>query len=665
MEEEIKWLISNNGALVLEFLNSSAEEPINPVEVVRWIRYYLRGVQVPTNWKLTLPLADIAYEQTTIVYCQVHGDETLDSPVDFAFTKEPQTLCHLLFVCEYENNYAVIGSLLSSTFFSLLDSGAFVSYNDIMKRETAQLFDGIAAFEDVDYYFVFDKIHEESPPLIDELCKALFTKFCKIAHQRGFPSIPQVLQPYVFQYMLFAMSASDILADAFISYEKKKFEKRLIALRHNPYLQFELCRKWLRIDWRPTRLTEFSTSQSEELAEGSEIAVLHACTRSHFPSALANPSHCVPVRLHYFMPAHPNLKCVICSQIGCVARPPMQDGHVLMPLQLLPFAAIEALGILMRKWIQTTRRDYHTHDALTLWVQDASHKDWKLWTSDVEHSEEEVNEWGTILLRKITHNPKDPVVPEGVRTHVRNALTTRDNFVLLFDRDPLILERVIIGKIWASQCGLLPDFPVLKPAEKSKGSPKPLEKYDAYEPGVILDKEAYSNILTHEQLLAYTSVYWPPCMHRLIEVAVGKKHLRYEKRLILGRFLLSSHLHYTMEEARRFWSIVWSASDIYKKSYESVEAFWGGEYGVCFENFIHDPYEKKLWPYCKTMAKLDLCAFIDDVEADIEDIFGKAQERCTRELLAHRRMKLQKKPNSGVWKLYFPAAFTRNLHTFN
>jgi hypothetical protein len=664
MGDDRRSLICNNGSLVLEFLNSPIEEEIKASELIRWIDFYLRDVVLPTTWKLSKSIAEIAYEQTTVIFCEVHGDETYDSPVDYTFADEMQTLNHLIFVCEFDGNFAVMGSLLSSTFFDLLDSGAFLTYDDIMKRETARLFRGIEALDKVDYFYIFDKIHDQSPPLVDEICEAIFSKFCKVVGQHGSPVIIEELQPYVFQYMLFAMSASDILADAFIAYERKRLEKRLLALRHNPFLQFELCRKWLRIDWRATRLLEVTTSHSTSIRRDTEASILHLSTRLHFPPELGNPSHYVPVRLQHFMGAHPFLKCTVCFQNECTARPPLRDGRILMPLQFLPFAAVEILGTMMRKWIQTTRREYHTHDALTLWIQEKGHKQWKLWTAEFKHSEFEIEKWSHRLLKKLTFNANDPVVPANVRNYVRSTLETRDNFVLLSDRDPLILERVIVGKIWASQCGLIPFFPVLK--EESKVPQKIVKKHEPMIGDlVVYDQGKYSDILTHEAFLQYTSVYWPPCMHHVVEVAVGKKHMKYRQRLLVGRFILSTHLPYTIEEARRFWEIIWMASDVYKECYDSVEKFWCGEYGICFENFIREPYKKKLWPYCKTMAKLNLCPYIDDITEDIEDLLGNAQERCTRELLAHRRQKLQKKPNSSTWKLYFPAAFSKNLHTFN
>jgi hypothetical protein len=673
VEVEHKWLLCNEGALVLEFLDWPVGEAVNERELTRWIAYQLGEVRRPSGWKFSIPLERMVLEQTTVVYCTVRGDERLDSPIDFTFlegggmSERPQTLRHLVFVTVFEGRYAVMGAMMAASFFEIVENDSFVTYADIMVRETPRMLDGLELFDEVDYFFVFDKIHERSPPLIQATCDALLYKFYHMMKEAKVPEVDADLQPYVFQYMLFAASATDALADTFIAYERGRFEKRLLRLAHNPYLQLELCRKWLRIDWRPVRVADLATSHSEPMRKETELDDLHMTSRSHFPSALSNPSHYVPVRLHHYMGAHVHLKCTVCQAKECIARPPFHEGSVLLPLQFLPFAGVEALGMAMRKWIQATRREYHTYDALTVWMQTQAVENWRPWTRDFVHSEVEVFGWAREMTKTLTLNPLDKTSTDGVKEHVRDALQTRDNFSLLFDRDPIILEKVIVGKIWAAQCGLLQDFPAVE-VKTGRRKAHPRREYDP-RPGVntlpILDRGAYSEIMTYEELLLYTAVYWPPCMHRMISEAVGRAHLRHKPRLMLGRFLLSYHSPYVAADAKRIWELIWTATDVYKANYPTSASFWKGQYGLCFTDFMKSPFEEqRLWPYCRSMAAKDLCPFASEEMKDIEDLNERLQTKCTQGPLAERREKLKKRPNRGGWRLYSPVSFLKNLHTY-
>jgi len=660
-----------DNAVRIDRLGAGREMELPPARLLEWAEKRLIGIQLPTRWKLRKSLAQILVEQTTLVNCEFMGDEELRDPVCCKFSEETNAMAparvypHVLFITIWNNERVVLGSLTSRTFYDRLNTRGFVSFGDLAERETTKLFDALYLFDEIDYFFLFDK-EADTMPSQRELGEALIEKHCHVQCNVFPTEAPSELAPYAFQYALFAASASDRLSVQLIEYEVEWFRRRLALLELNPYLQFECIRKWLRVDWRAKRHDIYTHSNYPFLTEfATDIPAYHFAA-AHLPEHIAYPTHIVPVNARYAGWAFPGNVCPFCptAETNCL-RPPIEEGTVHLPISTIWLPALSMLRMKMREWIQKCRSEYATYDAIRIWTN----------TPPGENIEKAVIEWTLQYANIEKFNPhRDAVMYSSVQDYVRRTVTIRNDFRLVTDRDFVILNDVIIPSIWRPLLEEQPDE-YAAPWNDSKNhhplwfSKRPKNHTRSTEPGRSELREVNEQFDTHAELVDYASRHWAPCWQAFIASCTGKEHPKHQKRILYARFLMNTRIGYTQATIRNFWFLAFEATDVFQKSLGgSPERFSKSKWGRALDYLLKKPFENSYWPSCRDMIDYDYCAFGSfggsKAAVDIEEIVRDNQTQCTNQALAKLRNTLNLRSNRVSYRLFDPTEWTVNIDRY-
>jgi len=657
-----------NGLVKIDQLNAPAQLALSLHSVKAWCVKQVAHLKPPASWNFQKSLADILFEQTSIVYCDFNGEEQRHSPVRCRFSEERVSAAparvypHVLLVAVYNGERVVLGSLTSRTFYAHLESN-YLAFEHLAVRETTQLFDALYLFDELDYYFLFDKVLV--PPPQQVLGEALAEKHCLIQCWAFPDEAASELAPYAFQYELFAASPSDRLSQQFIDYEAERLQRRLDALQLNPLLQLEYIRKWLRVDWRAEQHDHYTHSNYPVLSDEVPNYAAYNFAALHLPSRVAFPSHIVPVEARYAGWAFPGRPCVFCEDAttACL-RPPIEEGTTRLPIGCIAMPALALLRLQMRQWLQRCRAQYSTYDALRLWTA----------VPLGAPMDETVERWTMEFLRDVKHDTMhDRLMIKGVRDYIRQSLSARQDFRLLTDRDFVLLQDVIIPSIWRPLLDEIPDdfaAPWGRPVEQHPlWNPKQPRRRDIQDGGRAPVQELNLHFETHAELVLYSERHWAPCMQAMIRQCVGPVHLKHIKRRAYARFLMNVRIGYTEATIRNFWFLAFAETDVFREMlHGDMTQFKRSKYGRCIDGFLKKPFDNPYWPTCLDMATDGYCPFTDlsetRVPRDIEELVTAGQHTCTQGPLAQVREQMKVRANRGAYRLHDPAEWSVNVYRY-
>lgn len=691
MDEEGEIVFGCDGQIVFDLLQSTRDTKLQKQEIKQWISRELNAVTENEEWRFERSPVDIVFEMTTIVYCEYHTQDVLDSPLDFMFFENGKrtTNCkvrpHVLFVALHEDGrYMVMGSMISRTFYAK-NENPYISYLDIRNRETCALFQNISVFNEIDYFVpVFVP---ETPLHVQVVEEMLLKKYYQLTNQYMEFERNNTYAPVIFQYMCFITSPSDSFAEEFIQHEIDQFKQKILSLKHNPFLQYEFIKKWLKVDWRIECVPEFEFSSYPEIDKEHPNLQFFDCTKSHSSLEFAYPSHYIKVPGMYAPWAMPGNTCPLTHTTQGYCVPPIiHQGEAMIPLHFLVHSALDRLRVYMRELILHYRKTFSTYNAFTLWNVDTTGMQMKRIVERLVRSDFLGLETKSMFDKKQKKQRKPPqhkddgyneYSKKNMEEYYTLSFDKKEGFKMFSSKDKLILLRTIIGKIWADR--ISPGDYYSISYKKTIEDWKPLHEHPLLQDkdpdskfGLIPKSRVIQTTKTRKaretddrevviyqdrsEFLTWAAIYWPPCIYNLVDSCMGKKHLKHMERMIVMRFLLSKYNGYKEKEVENFWLMFWISTNEYTTEHD----FWKGEYGRYLIHARDHPLDN--FPYCNHIIKEDLCPHPCSKKlTDIEDIVEQKTAICTQALATTRRNLFKRISASHKFKVVAPSYYSNNL----
>jgi len=602
-------------------------ERLDRESIENWFDAELNFLPKLTRFKMAKTPAKMAYEVTTIVKCEFTGNEKLSDTVifDFIRNKTPvirKTYAHVVFVTKINETWVILGTLLSTTFEKFMDTQYCITFENLQIRETSLLFRNCSVLSIQDYYVLSgcpcsptDKDAKLGERLLER-----FNSF-ELGQDLVFWS---GYEPFVFHWMLFLVSASDYYTEKFIEFECKQFSRRLDDLKHNPLLQFEYARKWLRWDLTLLPMETYRYADNIEFVDfNSEVDFVDKHSRDHYSDA---PSHMMRIDINMAPWQRPSVRCIQCRKYDC-QKCPVSEGKVLVPIQITPFLAVHALRKRLRDNVEYYRRHFNTRYAYDVWP-----------TLGLQPTIEEIDKHVRDIFAVAGHSKRknvDDVVEQFIRTEAKRM----EEVQLFTELDYLILVRVV--------------FPLWKRMiDTSSEDYEPIpNKTDAKTPTIMGPPTGRAQVYTFEHITTKEQFdeefSKPPCIRKMLEKCVGHTHIDNEARVRMFRSIAAKST--TDETARRLCLFLFQDTDVFKKTCNgNPDDFWKHDIGLSFM-YILTKYSKNS-PTCKTFIQHGLCVHSG---GDIEDLVKTATESCTN-LTNTRRIAKGRPPLPAKFQIWSP-----------
>jgi hypothetical protein len=634
-ESEVTWF--DGGSVLLEFLPDLEDSTL-----LTFLKSELAWLKDPTEWTFKMSYAEMALQQTTLVYCEFQGTETASSIVDTQFLhKNAETGCETyplaLFVAQYDGRWAILGALRASTFHQLMTTKYCVTFRDLQVREITKMFDNLELFNQVDYFVLHGCTVDAHDPECDMETRLQETYHLFNCNERMRKW--DQYQPLVFQWMIFLASGSDRVLNKLLIYECTALRDRLILLYDNPLLMFELAQKWLRVDWLPIHLN--THRHSNLITRPPELKRLFAHFREHFKNDLLMPTHSLSLPVADIQWQVSYVRCIQCKKFSCT-RCEIQKGYVTIPLQDIFFVALQRTFTHLRQLAINCRDKHHTHEGFDLWPRLGFNVSDEALLAEVNTTLQEIG------IPKRTHS--EMAIRHSLAADIRRV----DKIKLFTERDCLILKRVVFP-LWRDIAAIRPED--LKPLKehllwKLTSKHVPVISRDRPPPVAY----SFEHIASREQFLRELGA--APCIASLLEVNKGPTHLANDKRMILSNFVCSRAKN--LEVAKQLYIWAWEETDRYTvKCHSNPESFWQDDIGISFLH-IWDNYSR--FDYnCKKLIERKICVYgQSNGTADIEDLFKSSTLKCTRSLNT-KLVAVRRVPRPATFQLYYPIKHSEAL----
>lgn len=597
--------------------------------IENWMDTELMFQSSLTKFKAGKTFAQMAYELTTIVQCEFNGTEQLSDSVMFEFMCNKsltprKAYPHVLFVAKYGEQWVILGSLLNSTFDRLVSSNFCITFSDLQSRELGLLFDYTSMFIPIDYY-ALDGCEANPTDKDSKLGEKLLARFnsFELGQSHVFWSR---YEPFVFRWMLFLVSGCDYFTDKFIEFECKQLEARLQQLKHNPLLQFEYAKKWLRWDITPKAIeTHRFANDIQRLEFGTPMRILHDHCAEHYFDA---PSHVFTIPIDLVPWQRPLVKCIQCLRYDCT-KCVVAEGKLTIPIQMTPHLAGHVLKMRLRDLIKYYRRTYGTRYGFDVWVElgiNPSNKDIEA------HVKQMFNEVG---------RSKRSLATSAIEDFIRTEAKRADEVRLFTDLDYLIVKQIVLP-LWKVMTERdIVDYAPIHSKEEPKAIVKPMRP-----PSRTATVFNFDHIDRKEQL--DTEFSKAPCVKRMIDKCSGSTHIDNNERVQMFRFITakaSSHEH-----AKELCLMLFEDTNIFRVTCNGdPEDFWKHDIGLSFL-YILENWTKRD-PTCKSWIEKDICVHAKSGVGDIEDLMKTATHICTDMVNEQRRAngKYSLPPKFQIW----------------
>lgn len=308
----------------------------------------------------------------------------------------------------------------------------------------------------------------------------------------------------------------------------------------------------------------------------------------------------------------------------------------IVPYALLEKCAVRFINRQVLRACNNLRRLYYTRDAFVTWKTEVKSFKEFYWQRRLDETREMETKESVMCLK-------------SVRNWYVRLQNAKSNPALVCDFDASLIEQCVIP-FWE-------EIIFLRYNQSLDARMAPMNYRFRSEVTKYVSQQVLELPANYDEFVVFAERYWSPCMVNLVRMC-KTTHLRYKKRNIVCRFLLSEKLEYG-DNAARLWELFWVATNKYNS-----QKFWDDTYGKVFTNFAKADSEKyKHWPSCFAMVEEGLCPIAVDGIGDIEDmttIVSRKRTACAN----HLHSNLEKQGKVCLWrdpKIGSPMAYAKGI----